>query len=102
RTPSRFTACLQLFIPRPASNSPYGSPPSIAELLLSPENRIFSSLGDPQFEHGFRWNPDALAHFEDLRIKSRTRLASSIPWQSPPTLRPGCSFHPKQARNFKH
>ena len=54
---------LQLFIPRPAFNSPYGFSPSIAELLLSPENRSFSSLGDPQFDHGLRWSPDPVARF---------------------------------------
>ena len=32
---------------------------------------------------------------------SRTRLASSVSWQSLPTLHPGCSFHPKQAGNFR-
>ena len=50
----------------------------IAQLLLSPENRIFSSLGDPQFEHGFRWNPDPLARFRILGLKPVHSLASSF------------------------
>src|SRR6516164_4045955 len=32
------------------------------------KKRIFSSLGDPQFEHGFRWNPDPLARFRILEL----------------------------------
>jgi len=50
----------------------------IAQLLLSPENRIFSSLGDPQFEHGFRWNPDPLARFRILGLKPIHSFASSV------------------------
>ena len=32
------------------------------------KKRIFSSLGDPQFEHGFRWNPDPLARLRILEL----------------------------------
>ena len=42
-----------------------------AELLLYSENFVPCHLGDPEFEHGFGWNPDLLLC---LGIKTRARL----------------------------
>src|ERR1700674_842668 len=40
-------------------------------LLLYPQNRVFCSLGDSEFDDGLGWNLDFLL---SLRIKARARL----------------------------
>jgi hypothetical protein len=43
-----------------------------ARLLLYPQNRVFCSLSDSEFDDGFGWNPDLLLR---LRIKARARFS---------------------------